>query len=70
MTTHTTKVGTLALVYRPHPATVAVARGAAVALNNKPIRPCHSIHCRHYDLADGFACEVEAARLIAHEVTR
>jgi hypothetical protein len=26
------------------------------------VRPCHSIHCRHYDLADGMLCEVEYAR--------
>ena len=28
----------------------------------KNVRPCHSIHCRHYDLADGMKCEVEHAR--------
>ncbi len=32
------------------------------------VRRCHSIHCRHYDLADGMFCEVEFARLKAmHE---
>lgn len=25
-------------------------------------RPCHSIHCRHYDLADGRKCEIQALR--------
>jgi len=29
------------------------------------VRPCHSTHCRHYDLADGMICEVEYARLKA-----
>ena len=33
----------------------------------KQIRPCHSIHCRHYDLADGMMCEVEAARIAEHD---
>lgn len=34
----------------------------------KLVRRCHSIHCRHYDLADGMLCEVEYARLKAmHE---
>lgn len=28
----------------------------------KNVRPCHSIHCRHYGLADGMKCEVEHAR--------
>lgn len=28
----------------------------------KTPRPCHSIHCRHYDLADGRKCEVQVAR--------
>jgi len=32
---------------------------------SKPVRPCHSIHCRHYDLADGMVCEVEYARMQA-----
>ena len=29
------------------------------------VRRCHSIHCRHYDLADGMICEVEFERLKA-----
>ena len=28
--------------------------------------PCHSLHCRHYDLANGRVCTVEAQRLLAN----
>jgi len=31
------------------------------------VRPCHSIHCRHYNLADGMVCEVEDTRRKAAE---
>jgi hypothetical protein len=34
------------------------------------VRPCHSIHCRHYDLADGMVCEVEFARRQAAETRK
>ena len=34
-------------------------------MKRKQVRPCKSIHCRHYDLADGMMCEVEAARIAA-----
>jgi hypothetical protein len=27
--------------------------------------PCHSIHCRHYDLAHGQKCEVQVRRELA-----
>ena len=27
-------------------------------------RPCHSIHCRHYDMADGRPCTVQARRMV------
>ena len=36
-------------------------------MNTKQVRPCHSIHCRHYDLADGMMCEIEAQRIAAEE---
>lgn len=35
-------------------------------MNAANIRPCHSIHCRHHDLADGMICEVQAARATPH----
>lgn len=34
------------------------------------VRPCHSIHCRHYNLADGMTCEVEYARRQATEAQK
>jgi hypothetical protein len=34
----------------------------------KKVRPCYSIHCRHYDLTDGQMCEVEYQREIARDV--
>jgi hypothetical protein len=36
-----------------------VKRDAAIAT------PCHSAHCRHYDLAGGRVCKVEAERNVA-----
>ena len=40
-------------------------RDTYLKLASEFVRLCHSIHCRHYDLADGMMCEVEFERLKA-----
>ena len=40
-----------------------MTRSEYLKIASEFVRPCHSIHCRHHDLADGMICEVEWANL-------